>query len=294
VVKTPLTPAAVLGARRRTGPLLVTALLGHLILVSTQVTTGAGRTFFDAMVFGVMGTLQRMTASFSGTLSASWQRYVALWDVEGENVRLKAQVSQLEVRLQEQRALALRGERLEALLGLQQRVLQRTLVAEVVAGDASPWFRTVTINRGTSDGVEADMAVVSPRGVVGRVIDRPSAHAARVQLLVDRSAAAGALIERSRAGGVATGDDGIGLRMDYVSNLADVQAGDLVVTSGLDGIYPRGFIIGEVTASERGPGLYRRVSVRPAVDFSAVEEVLVVLDPPASSEAAAAAGPGAG
>jgi rod shape-determining protein MreC len=230
-------------------------------------------------VFAVMGEVQRLAAWGAGGLGATWHHYVALQDAQRENAGLRADLAQLEVRLQQQRALALRGERLQALLGLQQQLVGRTLAADIVAGDATSWFRTVTIDRGTNDGVRPDLAVISPRGAVGRVIGQPSPRAARVQLLVDRNAAAGALIERSRAGGVVVGDDGVTLRMEYVSNLADVQVGDVVVSSGLDGVYPRGLIIGEVTASERGAGLYRQIRVKPSVDFSALEEVLVVVEP---------------
>jgi rod shape-determining protein MreC len=131
------------------------------------------------------------------------------------------------------------------------------------------------------------MAVISPKGVVGRVIGNPAAHASRVQLVIDHSAAAGALTERTRAGGMVTGGDRQPpLAMELVSNLADVKSGDVVVTSGVDGIYPKGYIIGTVEASDRGPGLYRVITVRPAVDFSSLEEVLVVLVParPATSD----------
>lgn len=286
-MRLPLSPAVVLAQRHRTGRLLVGALLGHLLLISLQVNTAAGTTVFHAVVFGAVGEVQTLVAAGVGLVASAWQRYVALWTVADENARLRARIGQLELDVQRQRAQALKAERLEALLGLQARVPLRTLAAEVIAGDATSWFRTVTINRGTADGLAADLAVVAPRGIVGRIIGRPAPHAARVQLLVDRNAAAAALVERSRTGGVVVGDDGVMLRMDFVSNLADVRAGDVVVTSGLDGIYPKGLVIGEVTAVERGPGLYLQVRVRPAVDFSAVEEVLVVLEPaglPAGAE----------
>jgi rod shape-determining protein MreC len=122
--------------------------------------------------------------------------------------------------------------------------------------------------------------VLSSAGVVGRVIGPLAAHAARVQLLIDYNgpAAAGALIERTRAGGMVLGREGDPpLRMDFVSNLADVKPGDAVITSGADGIYPRGFRIGWVERSERGDGLSLAITVRPAVDFRALDEVLVVL-----------------
>src|SRR4029079_13672626 len=118
-------------------------------------------------------------------------------------------------------------------------------------------------------------------GIVGRVIAPVARHAARVQLLIDRNAAAGALTERTRAGGIVVGAEANPpLRMEGVSNLADVKAGDTVVASGVDGIYPKGYQIGLVERSERGAGLYRTVIVKPAVDFSGLEEVLVFMAPP--------------
>ena len=110
------------------------------------------------------------------------------------------------------------------------------------------------------------MAVIVPAGVVGRIVT-PTARASKVQLLIDRNAAAGALIERSRAHGVVEGTGG-GLRMNYVSSLADVQVGDTVVTSGIDGIYPKGFVIGQIESVERGSGGFGTIVVRPVVDSS--------------------------
>jgi rod shape-determining protein MreC len=124
------------------------------------------------------------------------------------------------------------------------------------------------------------MAVVAPEGVVGRVIV-PSARAAKVQLLIDRNAAAGALLERTRAQGVAMGTGEDRLRLDYVLGTADVTVGDVVVTSGIDGIYPKGFVIGRVDFVERAGNAYREIRIQPAVDFTSLEDVLVVLTPQA-------------
>ena len=158
----------------------------------------------------------------------------------------------------------------------------------MIAGDATPYFRTVTIDRGSGDGVHRDSAVVSPDGVVGRVVGDPGSRAAKVQLLVDRSAAAGALIERTRVAGVVMGNADLGvLQMEYVSNLDDVLLGDIVVTSGIDGIYPKGFVIGEVEVVQRGSGLYKTIHVRPKVEFGDLEDVLVIVREPASSSTTA-------
>jgi rod shape-determining protein MreC len=122
------------------------------------------------------------------------------------------------------------------------------------------------------------MAVIAPGGVVGRVI-MPSARASKVQLLIDRNAGAAALVERSRAQGIVEGTGADRLNMTYVSGTADIKVGDRVVTSGIEGIYPKGFVIGQIESIERGAGEFTAVVIRPAVDFSSLEAVLVVLTP---------------
>jgi rod shape-determining protein MreC len=136
-------------------------------------------------------------------------------------------------------------------------------------------------DRGAADGVVANMGVIAPAGIVGRIIGPVARHAARVQLIVDRNAAAGAMTQRARAGGMILGsDDDPPLKLDLVPNLADVKVGDLVVSSGVDGIYPKGFMIGTIETAEHKGGLYLSIGVRPAVKFGSLEEVLVVMVPP--------------
>jgi len=274
----------VLDIRRRTGYLFVVVMLAQLVLISAQVQTRTGATVMHTVVLTAFAGIQRATSTTVEGARSVWVRYVSLTDVEQQNEQLRRQLAELSVELQRQRARALKAGRLQLLLDLREAIAPRTLAAEVIAGDPTAFFRTVTINRGARDDVRPDMAVISAAGVVGRVFGEPAPHAARVQLLIDLNAGAGAAIERSRAGGVVVGDDGkTSLRMEYVSNLADVVPGDIVVTSGLDGIYPPGFVIGTVTAVTRGTGLYRDVRVRPSVDFSLVEEVLIVLEAPGAA-----------
>jgi len=139
-----------------------------------------------------------------------------------------------------------------------------------------------------------DMAVIAPEGVVGRII-MPTRRAAKVQLLVDRNAAAGAMVERTRAQGVVVGMGTNRLQMEYLPGSADVKVGDRVVTSGIDGIYPKGFVIGTVESVNRGVAESGSVVITPMIDFGRLESVLVVLTPPGTGAdaAAAAAGPAA-
>ena len=270
-----------LDIRRRTSYLFLAIMLGHVILISAQVPTKSGPKVLEAAVLGVFADVQRATAAVTGVASDLWSRYVDLRRVRDENDVLRQQVADLQVELQQERALAQRAAGLQQLLDLRAQVSLPTLAAQVIGGDATPGFRMITIDRGSRDGVSRDMAVIGPKGVVGRIVGDPVARAAQVQLIIGRNAAAGAMIERSRASGVVVGGAGDPpLAMEYVSNLADVGEGDLVVTSGIDGIYPKGFPIGRVESAVRGPNLYQLITVRPLVDFSSIEEVLVVLVPP--------------
>jgi len=270
---------AIADIRQRPGVLFVSAVLLHVVIISTQVNAPSGRPLLSALTFGVVGEVQRASMGVVRGVQEAWGGYVALREVQEENARLQQQLQTLQVRLQEQRAMAERAQSLRQLLELRERAGLDTVAAEVIAGPASPDFRTVTIDRGSREGLAADMAVISPAGVVGRVI-QPSTRAAIVQLLVDRNAAVGALIERSRVQGIVLGVGSETLQLEYVSDTADVQAGDLVVTSGIDGIYPKGFVIGTVERIEGGPSGFQVIAVRPAVDFTRLEEVLVVVTPP--------------
>lgn len=284
--------------RKRTGWIFFSVMLGQVLLVSAQVQTRAGMPVIEAVSFGAFSRVQSATSAVVRGVRDVWTNYSSLRGARDENQTLKQQLAELELRLQEQRAIAARTAKLQELLELKQATQLPTIAAEVIGGNpnAVPGLREITIDRGTADGVLASMAVIAPRGIVGRVIGNPAAHAARVQLIIDRSAALGALTERTRAGGMVVGSEGQPpLKMELVPGLLDVKPGDLVVSSGVDGIYPKGYAIGWVERAERGRGLYLDISVRAAVDFGSLEEVLVVLVPPrpamSDEEPAAARGP---
>jgi rod shape-determining protein MreC len=269
--------------RRRSGYLFVAVLLGHVLLISAQVNSRTGVPMLEAVTFGVFSEIQRAASSGTGTFRGFWVDYVALRQATVENVELRRQLGELQVKLQEQQALAAEGGRLRQLLDLRESTGLTTTAAQIVAGSSIPTFHTVTIDKGSRDGVDTDMAIIAPAGVVGRVV-LPSPRAAKVQLLIDGNAAAGALLERSRAQGVVMGTGTERLRMEYVPATADVEDGDLVVTSGIDGIFPKGLVVGYVQSIEKTGTPYLVLWLRPAVDFSRLEEVLVVLAPTGRAE----------
>jgi rod shape-determining protein MreC len=270
--------------RQRTAVLFIAVLLGHIILISAQVNSRAGVPLLEIVTFGAFAEVQRGASSVTGGIRDAWNGYVNLRGVRAENEQLKRQLADLRVQFQQDRAAAERAHQLEALLGFQHQINVDTVASSVIGAGASPDFRTITLDKGSSAGLKANMPVISAAGVVGRVVF-VAARAAKVQLLVDRNAAAGALVERSRAQGVVVGVGEDLLRMDYVSGIADVKPGDTVVASGIDGIYPKGFLIGKVESVDRGTGIYKVIRLRPAVDFNRLEEVLVVTTPPQASAA---------
>jgi rod shape-determining protein MreC len=276
---------ALLDIRQRSGTLFLAVTLGQILLISAQVNSKSGVPVIEAVTFGIFSEVQRgLSGGFLGIRSV-WTGYIGLRNLKAENEALKRDLATSQVEAQEQRALADRTRGLERLLDLREHLKLKTVAAEIIGAAATPDFRTLTIDKGARDGVRADMSVIAPAGVVGRVVV-PSLRSAKVQLLIDRNAAAGAIVERTRAQGVVVGGGDDRLRMEYVSEAFDIIVGDLVVTSGIDGIYPKGFIIGRIESVERAGGAYKRITIKPAVDFSSLEEVLVVLTPTPARDAA--------
>ena len=273
---------APLDIRQRTGYLFIAVTVAHIILISAQVNTRRGVPVLEAVTFGVFAEVQRASSMVIDGVRTSWADYFALQQVRQENDRLLQELAQLKVTVQQERALAQESRMLQDLLTLRSQTTLTTTASAVIGSGASPDFRTITIDKGTADGIRPDMSVIAPAGVVGRVIT-PSARAAKVQLLIDRNAAAAAVVERSRAQGVVEGTGG-NLRLHYVSGTADVKVGDRLVTSGIDGIYPKGFVIGQIQSVQRAAGGFGTIVLRPAVDFSSIEAVLVVTTPPAVVE----------
>jgi rod shape-determining protein MreC len=270
---------ALLEVRRRGSTVLFFAVVvAHIVLISAQVTSKSGVPVLQAVTFGLVAQVQRAGAAVIDGVSSLWGGYVDLRGIRNENAQLRRDLAATKLLLQQERALARRTDALSRLLDLKTRTRLETLAAEVIAGPATPDFRTITIGKGTAAGIRPDMGVLAPNGVVGRVIV-PSASASKVQLLIDRNAAAGALVERSRTQGVVLGEGDSTMRLDFISSTADIKVGDTIVTSGVDGIYPKGFLIGKVEKVERSGASYKNIQVQPAVDFSTLEDVLVVLTP---------------
>jgi rod shape-determining protein MreC len=205
-----------------------------------------------------------------------WRDYFNLVAAQKENTLLKqrlAEYRQKEVSFQEaQRALT----RLEALLDLKRQVALPVIGARVIAYDPSMWSRCAMIDQGQAQGVKEGLPVLAPQGIVGRVVEAFPQYA-KVMLIVDGKSGADAMIQRTRVRGILQGKGGNRCSLEFVPKSADVQVGDLVLASGLSGLYPKGLVFGKVSgANKKNPGLFQEIEVTPSADLSALEEVLVV------------------
>jgi rod shape-determining protein MreC len=271
---------------RRSRFLLLGLVLAHLAAISHQVDGGRGVSLLQRGVLVLLAPLQAGVGATLAGVAEAWRAYTFHRETYEKNLRLEERVRQLETEAEAQtRSQGTReAERLRELLGLRKTLPLETLAAQVVSRDGVPWFRTLTLDKGEADGVLLNAPVLSPTGVVGRVF-AVGPRAARVQLLLDRDSGVGVLVERSRAAGIVSGQvagpetASEDLVLKYVDERADVAVGDVVVTSGLDRIYPKGLVVGRVRSVGKGSGLFRDIRVEPSARFSRLEEVLVVRRP---------------
>jgi rod shape-determining protein MreC len=269
---------------RRGTVLFVGLILLHLVAISHQVDRG-GVSLLERAIFAVLSPVQNGVGATVHTFKSTWLGYVDLRGVRNDNARLRERNRYLEVALQEKQDMAREAERLRQVLELQQMLPMQTTVAQVVARDGVPWFRTFTINKGSNHGIVLDAPVLAPTGVLGRVIG-VGPRAAKVQLLLDRQASVGVRIRRTGVTGLTEGQVGLAdagsnreLILRYVPSLADVVVGDEVVTAGLDQIFQKGLMVGRVSRVVTPPGLFKEIYVTPSAQFEQVEEVLVVKPP---------------
>lgn len=241
--------------------------------------------WLDRVVLAVSSPLQRgLTAAVDGVAGA-WREYVALRGVQDENSSLKAENQQLrgEVnRLQEARG---ENERLKRMLGYTETAAGRLVLARIVGVNPAAAPLSLRIDRGESDGVRRGMPVVTPDGVVGYV-HRVSSGYSDVVLITDPNSKLAVRAQRSRARATASGGGGNQLlHLENALRTEDLEEGDLIITSGTDGIYPSGLVVGRVTSIQRKSyGMFQAAEIIPAVDIARLEEVLVMVAPSARPE----------
>jgi len=264
-------------ARYRRPVILTTALVLSFLLMTLQVRHETSVVTFtrQALLF-VVSPFIRITAATIQGITGTWRDYVDLRAVRAENERLRVETTMLKRRLDQLQDQALETQRLERLLAMRHASRAEFLTARVVGKDATNWFKTILLDRGSLEGIRRNQSVLAPDGLVGRVVE-VTPTSARVQLLTDPVSAVGGLIQRTRVTGIVSGNLGAGARVRYLPLMADVNVGDEVVTSGMGGVFPKGILIGRITSVERKSGaLFQEATLQSAVDLSRLEEVLIL------------------
>ena len=208
-----------------------------------------------------------------------WGHYFSLVSVAQENDILKKVLNETIEKNNQWHEIELANARLRNLLNFQKAPTNRVVAAEVIGKDPSRWFKTVIIDKGKAEGLQKGLPVVLPQGIVGQVIE-VSSHYSKVMLIIDRNSAVDALVQRSRARGIIKGASADQCRFEFVLRKHDVQIDDTVISSGLDGVYPKGLRIGRISdLSEPKSDIFYDITVAPFVDYETLEEVLVILHP---------------
>jgi rod shape-determining protein MreC len=264
--------------KRHQIPLLITLLILVVLLVySANLRKKTTTTLFERAVLTLTEPLQQGIHGVGASIYDLWNNYLSLVDTRQQNITLIKMNRELRAKLVAVKEIQLENQRLKKLLDFVQADPRQVLPALVVAEDASSWARTIVIDKGLNHGVHEGQSVVVAEGVVGRVI-KVAGNSSRVLLVTDASSSVAGLVQRTRTRGVARGN-GVHLTLEFALRSDPVKRDDLVVTSGMGGVFPKGLVVGRVAAVHRDAfGLFQRIDLIPAVDFSRLEEVLVLLE----------------
>ena len=255
-----------------------------LIVVNIIALSLSSRRHFSSSYYGPGGIGISLIAPFQKIVTRSigfakdiWNHYFFLVIAAQQNDIYRKTLSKAKENNNHYKELEFSNIRLRNLLNFQKTMTKQVLAAEVIGKDPSPWFKTVIIDKGSNDGVENGMAVVIPEGIAGQVTGA-SPRYSKVLLIIDYHSAVDALVQKTRARGIIKGWAEGQCFFKYVLRKHDVTVGDRVVSSGLDGVFPKGLAVGRVASVVRpSSGIFQEITVTPFVDFETLEEVFVVL-----------------
>jgi len=263
--------------RRYTIPaFIIILLLSTLIVMSLRVKQQKGVDFFDALLMEFCAPFQKASTFVIKTIRGVFQEYLFLVHLQKENVMLKQRITELQKENHQMKEMALANERLQKLLQFREKISPSMVAAEVIGQDPSSWFKSVTINKGEKNGVRKGMAVISSEGVIGQIL-KTAPHYSTVLLITDYNSAIDSIIQRTRAKAIVEGKGENRCQLKYLLRTEEVIVGDIVVTSGLSGNFPKGLMVGEVRkVDKKGHGIFQYAELVPSVDLTKLEEVLVI------------------
>ncbi len=271
--------------RNRVGLTSGLLMILALHLISTGVKPGSIVLRPAVVTLTALSPVQEALNGIAENSTGFVRNYFDLVNVRRDNERLKSELALMKTNQSRLVELETENKHLADLLSLNDALGGSSIAANVIGSDANGLARTLVINQGASSGLRVGMAVLSFQGVVGKII-AVSPHASRVLLIDDHNSALDAFDQRTRTRGIVAGIVDDGITMKYVERSQDVRPDDVIVTSGLDGIFPRGLLIGTIkSVTGAGPGMFLNVTIAPAVDFRSLEQVLVVTQMPEQPEA---------
>ncbi len=266
-------------SRYRNVTILVAILFAQVLGLAVQVKRRSGADESTRIIrlwtVSAITPFEKAIVWCQNGLGGMWNNYVYLRGVRQQNRDLKFEIEQLRlerVRLSDD---AQQARRLQALLGFKEQYIAKTVAAQVIGSSGSEQSRSVYIDKGTSDGVEKDMAVITADGLVGKVL-RAYGSSAQVLLINDQSSGVGVILDKSRLQGVIKGTAAGEVVLEKVMTDEQVSPGDLIVTSGGDQIFPKGITVGTVMKVSPGADLFLNIRVKPSANLSRLEEVLVI------------------
>jgi rod shape-determining protein MreC len=270
-------------SRRPAAPWLGIACFVILAVVSLTLLTWKVKNrmpvvFFESVILSMTQPLQQTLTSTTRSLKGVWNGYLYLVHTEQENARLREEVKWLRQENHRYLETYLQYQRLQRLLDFREQMPVDAVAAEVIGRSSNSWTEIIYLNRGTRDRVVKGLPVVTHEGLVGQVI-HAAPGLAQIMLLTDFRSGVDALVQRTRTSGVVSGRGRDMAELKFLPVGADLQPGDRLLSSGMGGVFPKGLIIGEVKSIRRNGKQSQRVEVQPSVDFSHLEEVLVLLKP---------------
>ena len=247
----------------KTAIFIVTLLVLALIMFSYNLKYGADGSFFRKIVLEMVAPAQKVLSTSVKSVNDAWLRYILLVGIEEENKNLRNKINELKAALILYQEGYLEAQRLRKLLDLRDDYNYHFISARVIGREQAALSKTILINKGSVHGLKTGMPVIAPPGLIGRLVD-VSWHVSKVLLFIDENSNVGAIVQRTRTQGIISGAGPRGLILKYISKTQDVKEGDVIVSSGMGGVFPKGLLIGQVSHVDRqDASLFLKINVAP-------------------------------